>query len=34
LSEAHLGYRAEFDLRYNTREMTDGARAKFMLKGA
>ena len=35
MSEAHLGrYCAEFDLRYNTREMTDGERAAIMLKGA
>ena len=35
MSEAHLGrYCAEFDLRYNTREMTDGERAAVMLKGA
>lgn len=34
LSEAHLGrYCAEFDLRYNTRTMTDGERAHVILKG-
>lgn len=34
MSEAHLGrYCAEFDLRYNTRDMTDGERAALMLKG-
>ncbi len=34
MSEAHLGrYCAEFDLRYNTREMTDGERAAVILKG-
>ena len=34
MSEAHLGrYCREFDLRYNTREMTDGERAAVMLKG-
>ena len=34
MSEAHLGrYCAEFDLRYNTREMTDGERAAEILKG-
>ena len=34
MSEAHLGrYCAEFDLRYNTREMNDGERAALMLKG-
>ena len=34
VSEAHLGrYCAEFDLRYNTRTMTDGERAAVMLKG-
>jgi putative restriction endonuclease len=32
--EAHLGrYCAEFDLRYNTRDMTDGERAAVILKG-
>ncbi|MDR7154917.1 transposase-like protein [Sphingobium xenophagum] len=35
MSEAHLGrYTAEFDLRYNTRELTDGERAALILKGA
>jgi transposase-like protein len=35
MSEAHLGrYTAEFDCRYNTREMTDGERAAVILKGA
>lgn len=35
MSEAHLGrYYAEFDLRYNTRDMTDGERAAVILKGA
>lgn len=34
LSETHLGrYCAEFDLRYNTRDMTDGERAAVILKG-
>jgi hypothetical protein len=34
-SHAHLGrYLAEFDLRYNTRDMTDGERAAVILKGA
>ena len=34
MSEAHLGrYCAEFDLRYNTRNMNDGERAAIMLKG-
>lgn len=34
MSEAHLGrYCREFDLRYNTRDMTDGERAAVMLKG-
>ena len=34
LSEAHLGrYCADFDLRYNTRELTDGERATEILKG-
>jgi transposase-like protein len=34
MSEAHLGrYCREFDLRYNTRTMTDGERAAVMLKG-
>lgn len=34
MSEAHLGrYCAEFDFRYNTREMTDGERAALALKG-
>ena len=34
MSEAHLGrYCAEFDLRYNTREMSDGERAAVILKG-
>lgn len=34
MSEAHLGrYCAEFDLRYNTRELTDGERAAAILKG-
>jgi transposase-like protein len=34
MSEAHLGrYCAEFDLRYNTRDMTDGERAAAILKG-
>ncbi|MBA16598.1 MAG: IS1595 family transposase [Sphingomonas sp.] len=34
MSEAHLGrYCAEFDLRYNTRDMTDGERAAVILKG-
>lgn len=34
MSEAHLGrYCAEFDLRYNTRAMTDGERAALILKG-
>lgn len=33
MSEAHLGrYCAEFDLRYNTRDMTDGERAALILK--
>ena len=31
---AHLGrYCAEFDLRYNTRELHDGERAALILKG-
>lgn len=35
MSEAHLArYLAEFDLRYNTRNMTDGERAAIILKGA
>ena len=35
MSEAHLGrYCAEFDLRYNTRDMNDGERAALILKGA
>ncbi len=35
MSEAHLGrYCAEFDLRYNTRDMNDGERAAAILKGA
>ena len=34
MSEAHLGrYCREFDLRYNTRTMTDGERASVILKG-
>lgn len=34
MSEAHLGrYCAEFDLRYNTRSITDGERADVILKG-
>ncbi len=34
MSEAHLGRNcAEFDLRYNTRELTDGQRAAAILKG-
>ncbi len=34
MSEAHLGrYCAEFDLRYNTRSLTDGERANAILKG-
>ena len=34
MSEAHLArYCAEFDLRYNTRSMTDGERAAVILKG-
>ena len=34
MSEAHLGrYCAEFDLRYNTRDMSDGERAAEILKG-
>ena len=34
MSEAHLGrYCHEFDLRYNTREMTDGERAALIVKG-
>ena len=34
MSEAHLRrYCAEFDLRYNTREMTDGERAAIIVKG-
>ena len=34
MSEAHLGrYCAEFDLRYNTRTITDGERAALILKG-
>jgi len=34
MSEAHLGrYTAEFDLRYNTRHLTDGERAAVILKG-
>jgi transposase-like protein len=34
MSEAHLGrYCAEFDLRYNTRELTDGERANEILLG-
>ncbi len=34
MSEAHLGrYCAEFDLRYNTRSLTDGERADAILKG-
>ena len=34
MSEAHLGsYCAEFDLRYNTRDMNDGERAEMILKG-
>jgi hypothetical protein len=35
MSEDRLGrYCAEFDLRYNTRDMNDGERAALMLKGA
>jgi transposase-like protein len=34
MSEAHLGrYCREFDMRYNTRHMTDGERAALILKG-
>ena len=34
MSEAHLGrYCREFDMRYNTRTMTDGERASIILKG-
>jgi transposase-like protein len=34
MSEAHLGrYCREFDMRYNTRDMTDGERADLILKG-
>jgi hypothetical protein len=34
MSEAHLGrYCAEFDLRYNTRDMNDAERAAEILKG-
>jgi len=34
MSEAHLGrYCKEFDLRYNTREMSDGERAAAILAG-
>ncbi len=34
MSEAHLGrYCAEFDMRYNTRTITDGERADVVLKG-
>ncbi|WP_156482926.1 hypothetical protein [Sphingopyxis granuli] len=34
MSEAHLGrYCCEFDLRYNTRSMTDGERAAAIVKG-
>lgn len=34
MSEAHLGrYCAEFDLRYNTRDLNDGERANAILKG-
>ena len=34
MSEAHLGrYCSEFDLRYNTREMSDGERAAIIVKG-
>ena len=34
MSEAHLGrYCREFDLRYNTRELTDGERAAVIVKG-
>lgn len=34
MSEAHLGrYCAEFDLRYNTRDITDGERAALILAG-
>ena len=34
MSEAHLGrYCCEFDLRYNTRGMTDGERAAIIVKG-
>jgi transposase-like protein len=34
MSEAHLGrYCREFDLRYNTRELTDGERAGVIIKG-
>jgi transposase-like protein len=34
MSEAHLGrYCREFDLRYNTRELTDGERAGILIKG-
>lgn len=34
MSEAHLGrYCREFDLRYNTRDMTDGERSAVILKG-
>ena len=34
MSEAHLGrYCAEFDCRYNSRDMTDGERAALILAG-
>jgi hypothetical protein len=34
MSEGHLGrYCSEFDLRYNTRTMSDGDRASVILKG-
>lgn len=34
MSEVHLGrYCREFDLRYNTRTMSDGDRANVILKG-
>ena len=34
MSEAHLGrYCSEFDMRYNTRKLTDGERAAMILKG-
>lgn len=35
MSEAHLGrYTAEFDFRYNTRDMNGGERASVALKGS